>query len=124
MCSLSWRLSCAFLALIFCAVRAEVRAFDIAVYFDARSGVNWRSQDPDSSFCWRNNRTTVLNNISSANEQQVFDWLAEMGVSHVIVHYPFASDFSDLLGRDLHDMQILNASWPGEAFKYLKMQQG
>jgi hypothetical protein len=29
-----------------------VQAFDIAVYFDARSPVNTRCMDPDSLFCW------------------------------------------------------------------------
>ncbi len=116
------RLFCLFALTIVCT---SVHAFDIAIYSDARSGVNWRCQKMDSTFCWDEDppsRATVLANIGADNEQQVFDWYHYMGVTHIIPYYPFASDFTDYLSRDLYNMKILNFSWPGEAFKYMESQ--
>jgi hypothetical protein len=115
-----WLLSCVcFMIVIGCYGVAQ--AFDIAIYFDARSGVNWRSQDSDSSFCDTIPFVTVRNNIGAANEQQIYSWFQQMGITHVINYYPFSSDFTDL-SHIRHNMKILNASYPGEAFKYMEAQ--
>jgi hypothetical protein len=98
--------------------------FDIAVYYDTRSNVNWLSQNGDRTFCPNVNggvpRETVLGHINS--EDSAFVLLQEMGVNRIITYYPFADDFTASFWSNLHGMKILNYSWPGEAFKYLEAQ--
>ncbi|HEY3296164.1 MAG TPA: hypothetical protein VGL38_12065 [bacterium] len=122
---LIWRFSCVLLPVILLYCGHGAQAFDIAVYFDARSGVNYRCQVYDSSFCYWNEhvpRATAIGNIGPANEQQVFNWFSEMGVTHVIPYYPFADDFTADFWHNLHGIKILNSSYPAEAFKYLEAQ--
>jgi hypothetical protein len=99
------------------ATSLPVWGFDIAVYFDARSGVNYRSQNSGHKFCgdWVNgDRATVLNRIQT--EDTVFALFKEMAVTHIITYYPFADDWEALHERHLQGMKILNWSYPAEAF--------
>lgn len=95
-------------------------AFDIAVYYDARSALNYRCQREDTMFCGTISRQDAIDNIE--NEGDVFNWWNEMGVTHAIVHYPFDDDLLTLNDRDHTDIKILNASYPGETRKYLEAQ--
>lgn len=97
-------------------------AFDIAVYHDARSAVNWRSCNANQWYCGNASvpRTTAIGRI--ANEDTVYERFRELGVNYFIPFYPFADDFTALATRRLDGMKILNASYPGEAFKYLEAQ--
>ncbi len=60
MMQLFWWFSCAFLTLLLCALAEAVMAFDIVVYFNARSGVNWLSQNLPQYFSWQVPRSTAL----------------------------------------------------------------
>jgi hypothetical protein len=124
MTALFWRFSCVCFMVVVIGCFGVVQAFDIAIYFDARSGPNWRMDNSDSLFCCcpGTTRQTVLSNIGANNEQQVFDWFRDMGVNYIVTYYPFGGDLQDLHARDLHGMKILNDSYPDTAFKYLEAQ--
>src|SRR5512141_1599682 len=88
-------------------------AFDVAVYYDARSGVNWRSSRADTNYCWDNSgvsRNLALSRIE--NQQDVWTWFDEMGVDYAIVHYPFPDDFTFLTNTNLGAVKVLNGSYP------------
>jgi hypothetical protein len=73
-----------FLALTFrCSSHIpSVRAFDIVVYSDARSGVNWVTQ---AHYCGAETRSAgrnrMLNNIGLSREADVYRWLDSMGTT-------------------------------------------
>jgi hypothetical protein len=99
--------------LILTSLVTESYAFDIAVYGDARSGVNWNTQGNCSC-----SRSTMLSHITAGTNQNVFDWYKAMGVTHVQVYYPYADDYTALQGLTLDpSIKIMNFSWPGENTK-------
>ena len=98
----------------------ELQAFDIAVYMDGRSGVNWRSQSSDSMMCGQIARQTAIENID--NQEALFQWLDSMRVTCLIPLYPFADDFDYFAMCYSGPMKIYNYAWPVETYKYLEAQ--
>ncbi len=92
-------------------------AFDVAVYFDPRSFSNWLTVNPNSGCGDRNIRISHI-----LYEQDYYNALNEMGVTHLIPVWPFPDDFSDMAQLDLGHLRILNNAFPMDAGKYLECQ--
>lgn len=95
-------------------------AFDIAIYGDVRSGINLITQADTTqregwrTWCARSRMFSHLSPLFGGTQQHQLDLYREMGVTHVMVYYPFADDYDFLRGVDLGPtMKIMNWSWPG-----------
>ncbi|MFZ5433637.1 MAG: hypothetical protein ACOZB3_07690 [Calditrichota bacterium] len=115
-----------FTAVVLCIAANPAFGFDIAIYKDPLTYWNERYLSGHRFGYVTDAYGDYLNGRYRAGQMDsVYQWYGEMGVSHVMVIYPFSSNFSEL-PADCSLIKVMNWFHPGEdgmyGFKYVDAQ--